>query len=114
MVQEQAKAILWLNLYYSTIGRVITTDGMSSIPQEIIIAGILAAFAAHPDLIPPALLPHNDSDPNDIHLLRGVQVVTHGQNASDASKVKTKKRTLSSKNGRVNTCSPLLRMPSMR
>lgn len=85
---------------------------MGSIPQEIIIAGILAAFTAHPDLIPPALLPHNDSDPNDIHLLCGV--VPHGQNASVASKVKTKIRTLSSKNGRVDTCSPLLRPQSMR
>ena len=58
----------------SVTGRARATEktnhsSMGSIPQEVVIAGILAAFASHPYLIPPQLFPHADSDPNTIYLL---------------------------------------------
>jgi hypothetical protein len=42
---------------------------MGSMSQEIIVTGILAAYAAHPHLIPPQLVPCGDSDPNHIYPL---------------------------------------------
>jgi hypothetical protein len=49
---------------------------MGFLPEETVIAGILAAFAAHPDLIPPQLLqPRADLNSNDIYLLPDVRIL---------------------------------------
>jgi hypothetical protein len=51
---------------------------MSLLPEEIVIAGILAAFAAYPDLIPAHLLQaHADSTANDIYYLPNVRALNH-------------------------------------
>jgi hypothetical protein len=46
---------------------------MGFLPKETVVAGILAAFAAHPELIPPHLLQaHSDSNLDDIYRLPDV------------------------------------------
>jgi len=61
---------------------------MGLIPQKVTIAGILAAFAFHPYLIPSQLIHCADSDSNTIYLLPFVNPC--GQ-AACALNAKTKK-----------------------
>jgi hypothetical protein len=49
---------------------------MGLLPEETVVAGILVAFAAHPDLIPPHLLQaHSDSNLDDIYRLPDVRTL---------------------------------------
>jgi len=59
----------WLEVYDFPVDLCVWTrryarEGAPLQPQEIVIAGILTAFAAHPHLIPPQLTSHGDSGPD--------------------------------------------------